>query len=372
MSLEQKTTHVADAQARLLEQFKNQPKILALVDSLTAPEVDAEAVLFAVRAARNIDTAVGVQLDRIGRIVGEERQGREDDVYRLYLKVRVALNRASGTGDEILNVMSLVLGDSLDALEFYYPASLVVEAIDLEVSAPDVARILGDVVAAGVYALFVYSSYPEEETFSFYDGEADDSTEIIDAARGFASEAFNLLSTNKATATDAAGNTSGFTAISGASLTSVTGSMPVPAAGPLCLRVANAGDGRGATMSVSGVTHNAIAPLATFTFSVYLLGDASNMTTQVTLEAVGNVSGTLATQNVAISDAGWVRGTLTYTCGLQDTLLTIRMLDSGGSSAGTLFFADALQVEAGAVATAWTYPASEAVTGGHLADGLEA
>lgn len=63
---------------------------------------------------RAVDTAVGAQLDILGRIVGQDRAGLDDDTYRRYIRARVASNRSTGKRDELLAIAVLVI-NSLSA-----------------------------------------------------------------------------------------------------------------------------------------------------------------------------------------------------------------------------------------------------------------
>lgn len=68
----------------------------------------AEQQLF---TERFVDTAVGAQLDIIGKIVGQKRNGLVDDIYRRYIRARVSANRSRGTKPDILKVVDLVVYD---------------------------------------------------------------------------------------------------------------------------------------------------------------------------------------------------------------------------------------------------------------------
>lgn len=60
---------------------------------------------------RSVDAAVGAQLDLLGKIVGQGRAGLTDDVYRRYIRARIATNRSSGKREEVINIARLVVGD---------------------------------------------------------------------------------------------------------------------------------------------------------------------------------------------------------------------------------------------------------------------
>jgi hypothetical protein len=52
-----------------------------------------------------------VQLDNIGLIIGQPRGGLTDDVYRSYLRARVATNRSTGVTEDIITITKLIIND---------------------------------------------------------------------------------------------------------------------------------------------------------------------------------------------------------------------------------------------------------------------
>ncbi len=108
-AIEQVTDHCAQMDALLLEQFKGKAAIEALLCAPAAEMNGVEAALFDLLELRTLDAATGEQLDGIGRVVGRERLGLDDDDYRLRLRVQVLVNRCSGTVPEILEIVGLLL-----------------------------------------------------------------------------------------------------------------------------------------------------------------------------------------------------------------------------------------------------------------------
>lgn len=70
-----------------------------------------EDVLQQLYSERRIDTAEGAQLDILGKLVGQKRDGLTDDAYRRYIRARVSTNRSKGTLSEIIKVADLVVFD---------------------------------------------------------------------------------------------------------------------------------------------------------------------------------------------------------------------------------------------------------------------
>ncbi len=168
---EQITTHTADALARFVEQYRDKPNLAAFLSVLTDRVQGVEDVLWQLASERFIDTAVGVQLDIIGKIVGQPRgNSADDDAYRLRLRARMRANQSSGTVNQILAVF-LALGESPSdlRLEQFFPAGLVLHLEDEALSDADAvlyAEFLKAARAAAVDAQFNYSTVSGAATFT--------------------------------------------------------------------------------------------------------------------------------------------------------------------------------------------------------------
>ncbi len=111
MAVTHVTDIVAQTVAKLRQQDKGKEKIERFLSIIAAPFQEIEDAAWQLFTQRGIDTAVGVQLDRIGKIIGQPRDGRTDEVYRRFLSARIVVNKSGGTVDEILRVAELVLDD---------------------------------------------------------------------------------------------------------------------------------------------------------------------------------------------------------------------------------------------------------------------
>jgi hypothetical protein len=105
------TDHVAQAQDRLLTQFRDSPKLNALLEAVVTEVQLGENVIFEVIAERLIAVAEGVNLDIIGRIVGLERLDvSDDDEYRELLLVQIRANNSDCGADDIIFIASELTG----------------------------------------------------------------------------------------------------------------------------------------------------------------------------------------------------------------------------------------------------------------------
>lgn len=143
--------HVEQGLDRLLERFKGRPNLEALLRILLLRIQHIDDVLYDLYIGLWLDNAVGEQLDALGFVVGEERLGRADELYKLYIRVRVKINRSNGVVSDTLKVARLLVEPTAD-VEYIpeYPAAYRVRITDTIVGASDVARILKQVKPAGV------------------------------------------------------------------------------------------------------------------------------------------------------------------------------------------------------------------------------
>jgi hypothetical protein len=114
---------VAIALSRLTNQFNESTKLRAMVEAMIAPLQIALEDSAALKSERWLDTAVGQQLDGLGYIVGESRQGRTDDEYRDAILFRVFVNTSNATpADMIQGLRTLTKPDDIQYIE-QYPAT---------------------------------------------------------------------------------------------------------------------------------------------------------------------------------------------------------------------------------------------------------
>lgn len=102
--------HVTGAVRRLVIQFQK-PKMKAMVTAFVAPIQKLERAIIDLLTLRSIDTAVGEQLNVIGRIVGQKQVAVVDTTYRSLIRARIPANKSSGMAKDVLLVARLVFSD---------------------------------------------------------------------------------------------------------------------------------------------------------------------------------------------------------------------------------------------------------------------
>jgi hypothetical protein len=172
---EGETDHVADALERLPEQFRSDENVIALLTALVRPAQELETALQALLLERSVSTAEGTQLDIIGKLVNQSRNGLADDVYRRYIRARIKANRSNGTVEDLIRVAVLVI-DDVDArivVDQQGTAGVVVQVADITVDddlADAIILFLRLAVSAGVRVILESSGVDETASFTFQNG----------------------------------------------------------------------------------------------------------------------------------------------------------------------------------------------------------
>ena len=156
------------ALARFVEQFKGAPNLEAMVSVFTERTQALEDSVWLLYTERWLDTADGVQLDALGEIVGQDREGRDDATYRLWIRARMYVNRSTGTPDDTMNVLALVAPDAEGVtLTEDPPASYRVFAYNIDDDLSEaIGQILRKVKPAGVNMQFQSSEFDVDHLFT--------------------------------------------------------------------------------------------------------------------------------------------------------------------------------------------------------------
>lgn len=118
---------------RLLHQYKGKPKIEGVLDAFSFQFDDLEDAWFELLDERSLDTSIGQQLDNLGNIVGEPRDGRNDTDYRRAIQVRIRINNSSGTPEDLIDIAeTATIGTDVRYFE-HYPASYFISTDGTEI-----------------------------------------------------------------------------------------------------------------------------------------------------------------------------------------------------------------------------------------------
>jgi len=155
---------ISEALARLIDQFRGQPIIGAFVAAWARQSQAVEATSFGLLEETWLATAIGVQLDGLGEIVGVERGGLSDTDYRLRIRAQVKRNVSSGTIDELLELCT-DLGATSVVLTETPPAKIALDSQSIVVSGLQIGRLAASAKPAGVG--FSFTWYESSTPFKF-------------------------------------------------------------------------------------------------------------------------------------------------------------------------------------------------------------
>jgi len=115
-----------DHETRMLKRipwfFRSKPKFRAMMKARAAAIQAYEDMVFDVMQSYFLPNAVGEQLNVLGRIVGERRDGLSNTDYRRFIGARILANKCTSTVDEYIRILD-ILCDECDIKHFWLPDS---------------------------------------------------------------------------------------------------------------------------------------------------------------------------------------------------------------------------------------------------------
>jgi hypothetical protein len=112
------TTHVSQGLELLLQQFVGKTNLAGLLTIFLNQVQHVEDAVWDVLDRIPYQNADGLTLDNIGALAGESRFGRSDNDYREAIVLRMALNIASGTFNDMINLLTLFGGTRISVEEY--------------------------------------------------------------------------------------------------------------------------------------------------------------------------------------------------------------------------------------------------------------
>lgn len=164
------TGHADRGAARQLAKLTGKPRLEAMLRSWLDTVQELEDVVFAMRSMMLVSEATGWWLERLGKLVGQPREGRTDDVYRVWIAARTLVNRSSGTAPQLIAIVEALTPDGTAVyVEDQYPAAMVVHAygvVDLD-TGNAIAELLQRARCPGVGCQFHWEMDPDANLFRF-------------------------------------------------------------------------------------------------------------------------------------------------------------------------------------------------------------
>jgi Protein of unknown function (DUF2612) len=148
--LEHATDHKERAIGVLLSQLRDKPRFTKLIEILVRPLQEIEDVIWDLYTKRRLDSAAGVQLDVIGRIVDEQRAGLNDDDYRAILRIKIRVLFSRGTGPDLIKICQLFLQSNDFTYTEFYPAAIAIDVAGATTRPSLLSRFLKRAKSGGV------------------------------------------------------------------------------------------------------------------------------------------------------------------------------------------------------------------------------
>jgi hypothetical protein len=162
----------ARLRSRLYAQFKDSVSFTAFANLLGALAQDWEDAAQSCLTIISIDNSSGVQLNNIGKLVGQPRIVADDATYRTLLKARILANKSEGTPEELYGVLNALLSRPGLLYVLGGQKEFVVRVIGVITSAAaSLARdLLGVAKEAGARAIIEWQQVPTANLFMFDTG----------------------------------------------------------------------------------------------------------------------------------------------------------------------------------------------------------
>ena len=165
MGVEQITNHIEQTLNRVLEQYKESPRLLFMLSTAAAEVQVLEDTLINMINNTWINTAEGEQLNQLGLLLNVTRGGFSDAIYRTRLKAAIVRYTSSGKPEQVISAIKLLSQANQIIVEELYPAEIRVTAIGAVSPAGTLEELKAGIkgsMAAGVSfsALVISSSTP--------------------------------------------------------------------------------------------------------------------------------------------------------------------------------------------------------------------
>ncbi len=119
------TDYVASGRKLLLDQYKNSPKLNLLLGVFLNAVQQLENAVYDEYMLTMLTSAFGKTLDRWGYTYGVERNGLDDNNYRLRILTQIQLNINSGTPNSVITGVTLMLGATKVVYSEIYPKGVL-------------------------------------------------------------------------------------------------------------------------------------------------------------------------------------------------------------------------------------------------------
>lgn len=157
MTVSKITDHETQAKNRLISQWRNKPNLGFVVGAIQRQIQGLENTLWEMFTL-SVASAFGASLDFLGRLVGVQRAGRSDEVFRKLIRVQVSVNKSRGKNADLRAISAGLFGVGAFRVIHSPPHSVQVEAQLAEV--PGLEKSLLEAGAEGATRVDVHAYDP--------------------------------------------------------------------------------------------------------------------------------------------------------------------------------------------------------------------
>jgi len=149
--------HVARTLSLLIEEFKRSPLLNSTVKIIVTQAQEIEFEGNALLTDRRLSQAGGAQLDGMGSIVGEPREGRSDEAYREAIEFRIYINISNAEPETLIAALKFTTNASRVILWELCPATIQMYTNGSFI--PDnMTKTMDEIVAGGVSIEYISTS----------------------------------------------------------------------------------------------------------------------------------------------------------------------------------------------------------------------
>lgn len=166
--------YTEEALSLLLPQFDNSPKLKGLLQTAVEPTIEWQGGLEQMLLAYDARVCGGEQLGKLGKLLNVVRGDKSDEDFRAAILARIIINKSTGSGKNLIEILRLVLGDDIGfRVVEQYPAS--VQIIIYKNQNVIDKQVVDDILPIGVRGIFFGNPYEGRDIWTLSDVEADGS-----------------------------------------------------------------------------------------------------------------------------------------------------------------------------------------------------
>jgi hypothetical protein len=117
---------------------------------------------------RDINTVAGKLLDIAGEIVGEDRNNRTDEEYRIAIKFRILLNNSNGEPETVIQALRIFTNATDIQYQEVWPAKVRLTFTSVTIPPTNIRELIEQIAPAGVQ---IFLNWVPEGPYFSVDGE---------------------------------------------------------------------------------------------------------------------------------------------------------------------------------------------------------